>query len=163
LRGKRVLIKPNVVNNRPPAVTSNPRVIAAVVRAATEAGAREVIVADSSGIIRLPTSANLAATGIKQAAESAGARVLALEEEPWVRVEPSAAVALPHYYVSRPVYEADIFINLPVIKTHKFAHYSCSLKNLVGITHPRYRPSVSFFLPIGTNALRSSTLQCILI
>jgi uncharacterized protein (DUF362 family) len=163
LRGKRVLIKPNVVNNRPPPVTSNPRVIAAVVRAATEAGAREVIVADSSGIIRLPTSANLAATGIKQAAESAGARVLALEEEPWVRVEPSAAVALPHYYVSRPVYEADIFINLPVIKTHKFAHYSCSLKNLVGITHPRYRPSVSFFLPIGTNALRSSTLQCILI
>ena len=145
LKGKRILIKPNVVNDRPPPVTSNPRVIAAVVRAARDAGAREVIVADSSGIIRLPTSANLAATGIKQAAESAGAQVLALEEEPWVRVEAAAAQALPHYYVSRRVYEADIFINLPVIKTHRFAHYSCSLKNLVGITHPRYRPSVSFF------------------
>jgi uncharacterized protein (DUF362 family) len=145
LQGKRVLIKPNVVNNRPPPVTSNPHVIAAVVRAVKDAGARDIIVADGSGIIRLPTSDNLVATGIKQAAESAGAGVVALEDEPWVRVEPSAAQAMPHYYVSRRVYEADVFINLPVIKTHKFANYSCGLKNLVGITHPRYRPSLRFF------------------
>src|SRR5947209_14619079 len=144
LRGKRVLIKPNVVNDRPPPSTTNPKVVEAVVRLVWEAGAQGVTVADSSGIIRFPSSANLAATGIKQAAESAGASVLALEEEPWVRVEPASAKALPRYYVSKPVYEADVFINLPVVKTHQFAHYSCSLKNLVGITHPRYRPSVTF-------------------
>jgi uncharacterized protein (DUF362 family) len=147
LQGKRVLIKPNVVNDRPPPTTTSPQVVAAVVRLVREAGAAEVLVADSSGIIRQPTSANLVATGIKQAAESAGARVFALDEEPWVRVEPAGAKALPHYYVSRPVYEADVFINLPVIKTHRFAHYSCSLKNLVGIIHPRYRPSVTFLSP----------------
>src|SRR5206468_2391203 len=44
----------------------------------------------------------------------------------------------------RVLTKPDVFINLPVVKTHRFAHYSCSLKNLVGITHPRYRPSVSF-------------------
>jgi len=147
LRGKRVLIKPNVVNDRPPPSTTNPKVVEAVVRLARESGAQGVTVADSSGIIRFPSSANLAATGIKQAAESAGASVLALEEEPWVRVEPASAKALPRYYVSKPVYDADVFINLPVIKTHKFAYYSCSLKNLVGIIHPRYRPSVSFLSP----------------
>jgi uncharacterized protein (DUF362 family) len=147
LQGKRVLIKPNVVNDRPPPTTTSPQVIAAVVRLVREAGASEVTVADSSGVIRFPTSANLEATGVKQAAESAGARVLPLDEEPWVRVEPVGAKALPRYYVSKPVYDADVFINLPVIKTHKFAHYSCSLKNLVGITHPRYRPSVSFLAP----------------
>lgn len=147
LHRKRVLIKPNVVNDRPPPATTNPQVIAAVVRLVRDAGAAEVTVADSSGIIRFPTSANLEATGIKQAAESAGARVLSLDEEPWVRVAPPGAKALPHYYVSKPAYDADVFINVPVIKTHKFAHYSCSLKNLVGITHPRYRPSVSFLSP----------------
>src|SRR5438093_12107008 len=42
------------------------------------------------------------------------------------------------------VYEAIELSNMLVVKTHRFAHYSCSLKNLVGITHPRYRPSVSF-------------------
>jgi uncharacterized protein (DUF362 family) len=147
LKDKRVLIKPNVVNDRPPPTTTNPQVVSAIVRAVREAGARDILVADSSGIIRFPTSSNLVTTGIKQAAESHGARVLALEDEPWVRVEPPAAKILPRYYISRPVYEADVFINVPVIKTHKFAHYSCSLKNLVGITHPRYRPSVAFISP----------------
>ena len=144
LRGKRVLIKPNVVNDRPPPSTTSPQVIAAVVQRVREAGAGEVLVADSSGMIRFPTTDNLAATGVRAAAEQAGAQVLALEDEPWVRVEPAKAKSLPRFYVSKPVYAADVFINLPVVKTHRFAHYSCSLKNLVGITHPRYRPSVSF-------------------
>lgn len=144
LRGQRVLIKPNVVNDRPPPTTTSPQVVAAVTREVRQAGASEMIVADSSGMIRFPTADNLVATGVRRVAESAGARVLALEDEPWVRVEPPQAKSLPHFYVSKPVYEADVFINLPVVKTHRFAHYSCSLKNLVGITHPRYRPSVSF-------------------
>ncbi len=144
IANKRVLIKPNIVNDRPPPSTTSPAVVAAVVRAVRNAGAADVQVADSSGMIRFPTAENLIATGVRQAAESAGASVLALEDHPWVRVEPAGAKALPRYYISKPVYEADVFINLPVVKTHRFAHYSCSLKNLVGITHPRYRPSLSF-------------------
>jgi len=144
LKGKRVLIKPNIVNDRPPPTTTSPSVIAAVVQVVREAEAADVTVADSSGIIRFPTSENLVTTGVRSAAEVAGARVLALEDEPWVRVEPAGAKSLPRFYVSKPVYDADVVINLPVVKTHQFAHYSCSLKNLVGITHPRYRPSVTF-------------------
>jgi len=144
LRGKRVLIKPNVVNDRPPPTTTSPQVVTAVVRWVRDAGAADVVVADSSGIIRFPTADNLTATGIKAQAEAAGARVLALEEEPWVRVEPAQARSLPHYYLSKPAYDAEVFLNLPVVKTHRFAHYSCAMKNLVGITHPRYRPSVTF-------------------
>jgi uncharacterized protein (DUF362 family) len=144
LGGKRVLLKPNVVNDRPPPTTTSVPVVEAVARAVKEAGAGEVFVADSSGIIRFPTKENLDATGMRAAAERAGAKVLALEVHPWVRVEPPRASSLRHYYLSRPVYEADVFINLPVIKTHRFADYSCSLKNLVGVTHPRYRPSVTF-------------------
>ncbi|MGH7205337.1 MAG: DUF362 domain-containing protein [Nitrospiraceae bacterium] len=144
LKGKRVLIKPNIVNDRPPPTTTSPSVIAAVVRAVREAEAADVTVADSSGIIRFPTSENLVTTGVRSAAEAAGASVLALEDEPWIRVEPAGAKSLLRFYVSKPVYDADVFINLPVVKTHQFAHYSCSLKNLVGITHPRYRPSMAF-------------------
>lgn len=60
-------------------------------------------------------------------------------------VEPPDAQYLTRYYVSKPVYDADVVINLPVVKTHRFANYSCSLKNAVGIIHPRYRPSVTFW------------------
>ncbi len=144
LEGKRVLVKPNVVNDRPPPTTTNPQVVAAVVRAVKRGGAAEVIVADSSGLIRFPTPRNLDATGIRAAAEQAGARVLSLDEGPWVRIEPANARSLPRYYLSKAVYDADVFINVPVVKTHRFAEYSCCLKNLVGITHPRYRPSLAF-------------------
>ncbi|MGH7165599.1 MAG: DUF362 domain-containing protein [Nitrospiraceae bacterium] len=157
---KRVLIKPNVVNDRPPPSTTSPAVVAAVVRAVRDAGAADVRVADSSGMIRFPTSENLIATGVRQAAESAGADVLALEDQPWVRVEPAGAKALPRYYISKPVYEADVFISLPVVKTHRFAHYSCSLKNLVGITHPRYRPSLSFLSGDWHERIAELNLAC---
>ena len=145
LAGNSVIIKPNVVNNRPPPSTTSPRLLSAVLQVLRDAGPREMAVADSSGMLRFPSKTNLDATGITAVAGTYGARLLALEEYPWVRVEPPSARAVPHYYVSKPVYDADVFINLPVVKTHRFAHYSCSLKNLVGIVHPRYRPSLSFF------------------
>ena len=62
-----------------------------------------------------------------------------------MRLEPSDAKAIGHFYFSRPVYDADVVINMPVIKTHRFAEFSCSLKNFVGAVHPRYRPSVTFW------------------
>ncbi len=147
--GKRVLLKPNVVNDRPPPTTTNPAVVSAVASLMRASGAAEVTVGDSSGIIRFPTSGNLIATGIQAAAEAVGARAVSFDEvtpQPWLRVEPPEAKALPSYYVSRVAYEAEVFINLPVVKTHRFAHYSCCLKNLVGIAHPRNRPSVAFLM-----------------
>lgn len=144
LRGRRVLIKPNVVNDRPPPSTTSPDLIEAVVQMMRAAGAASMTVADSSGMLRFPTRENLASTGVRAAAERAGATVLALEEEPWVAVEPPGARYMTRYYVSKPVYDADVLINLPIIKTHRFAHYSCALKNLVGIVHPKYRPSIGF-------------------
>lgn len=145
VRGARVLLKPNVLNDQPPPSTTNPLVVTAMADMVRANGAAEVVVADGSGIIRLPTSANLTSTGMRAAAESAGARVLALEDEPWVRLESPDAKAIGHFYFSRPVYDADVVINIPVIKTHRFAEFSCSLKNFVGAVHPRYRPSVTFW------------------
>jgi uncharacterized protein (DUF362 family) len=51
------------------------------------------------------------------------------------------------YSVSRSVIEADVFINIPKLKTHKKAGITASLKNLVGInTYRNYLPHYS----IGT-------------
>ncbi len=55
-RGKRVLLKPNVLNDRPPPSTTNPQVVGAMAKLVKQAGAADVVVADGSGIIRLPTS-----------------------------------------------------------------------------------------------------------
>jgi uncharacterized protein (DUF362 family) len=45
------------------------------------------------------------------------------------------------YKVSKSVLEADVFINLPKLKTHKKTGMTCSLKNLVGInTYKNWLP-----------------------
>jgi uncharacterized protein (DUF362 family) len=45
------------------------------------------------------------------------------------------------YRLSRSVIEADVFINLPKLKTHKKAGITCCLKNLVGInTYKNFLP-----------------------
>src|SRR3982751_6155604 len=72
LFGKSVLVKPNVVNNQPPPSTTSPMLVAAVARMVKQAGGA-VTVAESSGMLRFPTSDNLSETGIRSSAESAGA------------------------------------------------------------------------------------------
>lgn len=48
------------------------------------------------------------------------------------------------YSVSKTVLEADVFINIPKLKTHKKAGMTCCLKNLVGInTYKNYLPHYS--------------------
>jgi uncharacterized protein (DUF362 family) len=45
------------------------------------------------------------------------------------------------YRVSRTVIEADVFVNIPKLKTHKKGGITCCLKNLVGInTYKNYLP-----------------------
>jgi uncharacterized protein (DUF362 family) len=44
------------------------------------------------------------------------------------------AGGLHEYFLSRSVIEADVFINLPKLKTHKMTGITVALKNLVGIT-----------------------------
>jgi uncharacterized protein (DUF362 family) len=52
------------------------------------------------------------------------------------------------YRVSKSVLAADVFINLPKLKTHKKSGITCSLKNLVGVnTYKNYLPHYSIGSP----------------
>lgn len=69
-----------------------------------------------------------------------------------------------HYYkVSRTVLEANVFINLPKLKTHKKAGITCSLKNLVGInTYKNWLPHHACGTPSeGGDQFPAKNLRCI--
>jgi uncharacterized protein (DUF362 family) len=65
------------------------------------------------------------------------------------------------YKVSRTVIEADVFVNIPKMKTHKKAGITCSLKNLVGInTYKNWLPHHSEGTPDeGGDAYPASTAK----
>ncbi len=140
IRGKTVLVKPNIVSGRRHPTTTNPDVIRATVSLLYEAGATRVYVGDMSALFRLSTKENMEKTGITKAAMDAGAYPVYFEDHEWIGVKLSAGKYIKEVYVSERIFNTDCVINLPVIKTHRSAQYSICLKNFIGATHFRQRP-----------------------
>lgn len=140
VRGKTVLIKPNVVSGRKNPTTTNPDVVRATVTLLYEHGASKVFVGDMSALWRLPTRENMEKTGITKAARSAGAEVLYFEDHEWIKVKLKQGKYIREVDVSEWIFKADKVINLPVVKTHRSAQYSICFKNFVGATNFRQRP-----------------------
>jgi len=140
VKGKSVLVKPNVVTGDPHPTTTNSEVLKAVVEILYKGGARRVIVGDMSALMTLSTARNMRRTGLTSAAKEAGAEVVYFEDHNWVEVGLSDTRYIQKVYVSEWVYKADRVVNLPVLKTHKYAAYSICLKNFIGATHLKQRP-----------------------
>lgn len=140
VRDKTVLVKPNVVSGRPSPATTNPDVVRAIVKLLKEAGTKKIYVGDMSALLTLPTKKNMESTGILKAAEAGGAEPLFFEDHGWVKVDLPQAKYIQEAYVSEWIYKVDRVINLPVIKTHRSATYTITLKNFIGATHGRQRP-----------------------
>jgi uncharacterized protein (DUF362 family) len=140
VRGRTVLVKPNVVAGRKNPTTTNPAVVKAVVKILYEEGASKVYVGDMSALLRLPTKDNMEKTGIKTTAQAAGAQVVFFEDHEWIKVKVPKGKYVKEVEVSEWIFKTDRIVNLPVIKTHRSAQYSICLKNFVGATHFRQRP-----------------------
>lgn len=140
LKGKAVLVKPNVVAGRENPTTTNPALVGAVAQLLYEEGASRVYVGDMSALIRGATYKNMERTGILKAATDAGAETVCFEDYGWVRVNIPAGRYLQEVDVSEWIFRVDRIVNLPVIKTHSYAGYSICLKNFVGATHFSQRP-----------------------
>lgn len=142
IRGKKVLVKPNIVSGEPNPATTNPDVVGSVVRILYAEGASRVYVGDMSAMMTLSTKRNMRRNGIWQAAEKEGAQIVVFEDHGWMEVGLQEAKYIDKAYVTEWLYNVDTIINLPVIKTHRSAVYSICLKNFIGCTHLTQRPYV---------------------
>jgi len=130
--GDHVVVKPNVLTGRAPelATTTNPFVVAAVVKMALEAGARDVVVLDR------PTGAARNAfevSGIAKAVSGAGGRVKYLSDRDFVNTSIPDGKILKAWPIVADIFDADVFINIPIAKNHGLAGLTMSMKNLMGV------------------------------
>jgi uncharacterized protein (DUF362 family) len=134
LAGKRVVIKPNLVEYRSERViNTDPRVVDAVITLCKKEGAEEIIVAEGPGHWRnvhfLAKESGLAAV-----LEKHGVRFVDINHDEPVKVlNLGRLTRLDHLYLARTVLSADVLISLPKLKTHHWAGVTLSLKNLFGI------------------------------
>lgn len=138
-KGKHVVLKPNVYCPSPAPTTTDPQVIAALIKAAKDAGARRVTVAEgrsiSTSLFRKNTSTTkdcFAAIGMDKAALENGADIVYLEEDEFLNPSNPDAVVLKHPSIPRTILEAEVLINVPVLKNHSLTLTTLGIKNLHG-------------------------------
>ena len=131
--GATVLLKPNLVEvpyTKESGAVTHPGVCRAVAELVLERGAAPII-ADGAGM-GSDTEAVIAFMGY-DLLRCDGFTVLDLKKEQAVGVMNPGAAVLPRMKVYRPAVDADVLINLPVMKTHDQTEITLSLKNLKGL------------------------------
>jgi uncharacterized protein (DUF362 family) len=134
--GDTVLVKPNLVDNYDytTGVTTNPFVVRSLVRMAKEEGARKVIVADGSRV-GLDSETALAGTRMRALCEDAGAEVRDLKKDAYQVAFITNGRLFRKIRLPRTLFEADVIINVPVVKTHDSEPLTLGLKNMKGLIH----------------------------
>ena len=142
-KGQTVLIKPNISFPRKPEIgaTTNPLLVKSIVAHCFGAGAKKVYVFDNVS----SSSYGMAQkcykeSGIEEAAKSAGALVAPGDNEKYYqKVAITGAKILVSTEVHELVLEADVFINVPILKNHHYTHQSIAMKNLMGVVWDRMK------------------------
>ena len=133
-RGKRVLLKPNLVepSRNIPHMTTHPAVIIAAADVFRSLGA-SVSVGEAPGHVR-DTQMALDESGVGAALEGSGVPFADLnyEEVAW-RTNAGRFSKLAGLYFPRSVVEADFIVSMPKLKTHHWVGITASMKNLYGV------------------------------
>lgn len=129
--GDVVFVKPNMSWDKRPeqAATTNPTVVETVVRMVSEAGAQRIIVADNTCN---DARRSYARSGVKEAAERAGAQVPYMEKRRFTRMNLGGKV-IQDWDVYRDAVEADVVINVPIAKHHGLSEVTLAMKNMMGL------------------------------
>lgn len=135
--GNRVTIKPNIGWDRTPefAANTNPELVGEIVRQCFKAGAKEVTVFDHSCD---DWRKCYQTSGIEDAVHAAGGKMVPAHEESYYReVSFPHSVNLKTAKIHQAILDSDVWINVPILKTHGGAKMTISMKNLMGIVWDR--------------------------
>src|SRR5262245_61393514 len=134
LKGKRIVLKPNLVEFDPKGViNTHPAVIEAAIASFRSLGAREVVVAEGPGH-RRDSEYLLTASGIYDVINEHRVRYVDLNSDD-IRLTKlrSRFTNLRQLYLPETLFNADLLVSMPKLKTHHWAGITLSLKNMFGV------------------------------
>jgi uncharacterized protein (DUF362 family) len=133
LRGKNVLLKPNLVEYIPGAeVNTNPLLVGAAAGAFLALGAKIVVVAEGPGHQR-DTYLVLAQSGFESQLRDRKLSFVDLNRDDVRQVKVMTPfTGLDSLWIPQSILAADLVVSMPKVKTHHWAGVTLSLKNMFG-------------------------------
>jgi uncharacterized protein (DUF362 family) len=130
--GDVVVVKPNIGWSRTPeqAANTNPQVVEAIVEMCFGAGAKQVKVFD---LPCNPARRTYSMSGIADAAGRAGADVSFVDDRKFKDVVIPEGEAVNSWKMYTEAFDADVLINVPILKHHSMARVTIGMKNLMGL------------------------------
>jgi len=130
-RKKPILIKPNYINPKHPStgITTDSRVIEGVVKFLRERNIGDIIIGEGSGFGDAFQAFRIA--GVDAVAERWGVRLIDLNEDEFIEVNPPDPLSLRNVRIAKTSLESTI-ISVPKLKPHRIATVTLSLKNMMG-------------------------------
>ena len=130
-KGDKVLLKPNLLSAKPPeaGITTHPAVIKAVAKLVMDAGGTPFI-GDSPGGRAINFEKVAAATGMKQAADELGIKLVEFRNP--VEMSATNGGIFKKLNVAKEAVDADVIISLPKLKTHVQMFLTLGVKNMFG-------------------------------
>ena len=134
LRGKRVLLKPNLVEYEPGTViNTHPRVVMGAAVACRRLGATSVTVGEGPGH-RRDLEYLVSSTGLDELLRGERVALVDLNHDDVHRVALKTwFTTLREVAFPQSLLDADVVISMPKLKTHHWAGLTCSMKNLFGV------------------------------
>jgi len=136
-KNQTVVIKPNIGWDVSPerAANTNPKLVSQIIKNCFDAGAKDVYVFDHTCDQWNKCYAN---SGIERAAKNAGAKVVTGNSESYYQEsEIKKGSRLKSTKIHELILQSDVFINVPVLKSHGSAQLTIGMKNLMGVVWDR--------------------------
>ena len=135
IRGKRIVLKPNLVETARdrPHINTHPMVIVSAAEAFRKMDAAEVIVAEGQGH-RRDSMIVLDESGMGKALEEARILFVDLNHDDVAAIDNlSGWTNLQPIYLPTTILTADWIVSVPKLKTHHWTGVTCAMKNLFGV------------------------------
>lgn len=131
-KGQTVVVKPNIGWDVPPerAANTNPKLVSRIVKHCIDAGAKDVYVVDHTCDEWQRAYKN---SGIEKAAKDAGAKIVPANSESYYQsVTIANGKTLKNTKEHEIILSSDVFINVPILKSHSGTTLTIAMKNLMG-------------------------------
>lgn len=133
----RIVIKPNLVQDSPPPVTTALSCVAALVRYLRDRTDAKLVLAEGSGESMLSTIQIFDRQGYFALAEEYDLKLIDLNQAPLLRLVRSDCKVFPEFWMPKLIMESFV-ISLAPLKAHSLSEVTLSMKNMIGCAPPSH-------------------------